>query len=175
MTTARDIVSGAYCRLGLLPLGADLDPERARAGLSAYNDMLNAWAADGIFPGGPNSASRGDGWHLLHRRFSRRRDRRLGRRFSALRPKRRRHAANTAPLSLGLNDSVPIPRSFVEGAKALLAIELASASGMEALPSTQKRAQRAYTAMLAYCVVSPRAGQDIGLTWMPSLRRYGFR
>ena len=54
MTTARDIISGAYYRLGLLPLGADLDPERARAGLSAYNDMLDAWAADGIFPGGPN-------------------------------------------------------------------------------------------------------------------------
>ena len=53
MTTARDIISGAYYRLGLLPLGADLDPERARAGLSAYNDMLDAWAADGIFPGGP--------------------------------------------------------------------------------------------------------------------------
>ena len=50
MTTARDIISGAYCRLGLLPLGADLDPERAQAGLSAYNDMLDAWAADGSFP-----------------------------------------------------------------------------------------------------------------------------
>ncbi len=93
MTTARDIISGAYYRLGLLPLGADLDPERAGAGLSAYNDMLDAWAADGIFPGGPNSASRGDRWHLLHRRFSRWRAWRPGGRLSALRPWRRRHAA----------------------------------------------------------------------------------
>ena len=52
MTTALDIIAGAYQRLGLLPLGADLDPDRAAAGLAAYNDMLNAWAADGIFPGG---------------------------------------------------------------------------------------------------------------------------
>ena len=59
MTTARDIISGAYYRLGLLPLGADLDPARARAGLSAYNDMLDAWAADGIFPGGPAPAADG--------------------------------------------------------------------------------------------------------------------
>ena len=56
MTTALDIIAGAYQRLGLLPLGADLDPDRAAAGLAAYNDMLNAWAADGIFPGGPPSA-----------------------------------------------------------------------------------------------------------------------
>jgi hypothetical protein len=53
MTTARDIIAGAYRRLGLIPLGADLDPERAAAGLDMYNGMLNAWAADGIFPGGP--------------------------------------------------------------------------------------------------------------------------
>ncbi len=53
MTTALDIIAGAYQRLGLVPLGADLDPDRAAAGLAAYNDMLNAWAADGIFPGGP--------------------------------------------------------------------------------------------------------------------------
>lgn len=50
MTTALDIIAGAYQRLGLVPLGADLDPDRAAAGLAAYNDMLNAWAADEIFP-----------------------------------------------------------------------------------------------------------------------------
>ncbi len=82
---------------------------------------------------------------------------------------------NPAPLSPSLNASFPFPASFVEGAKALLAVELASASGMEPLPSTQKRARTAYAAMLAYYVVSPRAGQDTGLAWMPSLRRYGFR
>ena len=30
MTTARDIITGAYQRLGLLPLGADLDPTAQR-------------------------------------------------------------------------------------------------------------------------------------------------
>jgi hypothetical protein len=63
----------------------------------------------------------------------------------------------------------------VEGAKAILAVELASASGVEAQPSTQKRAQKAYAALLAYYVIAPRASQDTGLTWMPGLRRYGFR
>ncbi len=173
MTTARDIISGAYRRLGLLPLGADLDPDRANAGLCAYNDMLNAWAADGIFPGGPyppiqqtdgisgggfidgNTANAGG--------------------YPPYGP----GDASTPPapvaLAFGLNDAFPLLPQFEEGAKAILAVELASASGIEALPSTQKRAQRAHQALLAYYVVAPRAGQDIGLTWMPSLRRYGFR
>ncbi len=56
MTIARDIITGAYQRLGLLPLGANLDPDRAAAGLATYNDMLNAWGANGIFPGGPHPA-----------------------------------------------------------------------------------------------------------------------
>jgi hypothetical protein len=164
MTTARDIVAGAYYRLGLLPLGADLDPARAAAGLTAYNGMLDAWAADGIFPGGPvetdSSVLSGgladDG-------------------FPPYGPGDACTPPNLEPLSASLNSQFPFPASFVEGAKALLAVELASASGMEPLPSTQKRAQTAYTAMLAYYVVSPRAGQDTALAWMPSLRRYGFR
>lgn len=175
MTTARDIISGAYYRLGLLPLGADLDPARARAGLSAYNDMLDAWAADGIFPGAPTPpAAETDGIFVTGDSV----DGELGGPAGGFPPYGPGGGAtppDTAPLLAGLNDRFPFPASFVEGAKALLAVELASASGMEALPSTQKRAQRAYMAMLAYCVVSPRAGQDTGLTWMPSLRRYGFR
>jgi hypothetical protein len=132
MTTAREIISGAYRRLGLLPLGAELDPDRAAAGLTAYNDMLNAWAADGISPA-------------------------------------------SAPLAFSLGDAFPFLPQFVEGAKAILAVELASASGIEAQPSTQKRARKAYAALLAYYVSAPQAGQDNGLTRMPSLRRYGFR
>jgi hypothetical protein len=148
MATARDVIAGAYRRLGLLPLGSDLDPGRAEAGLAAYNDMLNAWAADGLFPGGPNPPSQDPDDFFF-----------------------------TAPvtLSFGLDDAFPFLPQFVEGAKALLAVELASASGIEALASTQKRAEKAYAALLAYYVIAPRAGQDIGLTWMPSLRRYGFR
>jgi hypothetical protein len=152
MTTARDIVSGAYRRLGLLPLGDGLDPDRAAAGLTAYNDMLNAWAADGVFPGGPNPPPQnadgpGD--------------------FPA--------PPATPPLAFSLGDAFPFLPQFVEGAKAILAMELASASGIEAQPSTQKRARKAYAALLAYYVIAPQAGQDRGLTRMPSLRRYGFR
>jgi hypothetical protein len=174
MATARDIIAGAYRRLGLLPLGADLDPDRAEAGLAAYNDMLNAWAADGIFPGGPSLPSQNrddlffssdfiDGVTDMEEAY----------------PPYGPGDASTPPapsaLRLALDAAFPLPPIFVEGAKALLAVELASASGMEALPSTQKRAQRAYAALLAYYVIAPRSGQDIGLTWMPSLRRYGFR
>jgi hypothetical protein len=175
MTTARDIVSGAYYRLGLLPLGADLDPERAGAGLAAYNDMLDAWAADGIFPGGPNPPAAGTDGIVFTGDFL---DGELGGPaggFPPYGPSGSATPPDASPISASLNAQFPFPASFVEGAKALLAVELASASGMEALPSTQKRAQRAYAAMLAYCVVSPRAGQDAGLAWMPSLRRYGFR
>jgi hypothetical protein len=175
MTTARDIIAGAYYRLGLLPLGADLDPDRAAAGLAAYNDMLNAWMADGVFPGGPNppsAASEGlyftgyfvDGGVTLSSGG-----------FPPYGPSDASSPGNTSALDLGLNDQFPFPAQFVEGAKALLAVELASASGIEALPSTQKRARLTYVAMLAYFTVSPQAGQDTGLTWSPSLRRYGFR
>ena len=139
MTTAGDIIAGAYQRLGLLPLGADLDPDRAAAGLAAYNDMLNARAADGIFPSGSSTPSSG------------------------------------IALSYSLDDAFPLAPQFVEGAKALLAVELAPQSGIEPQPSLQERAQKSRAALLAYYVIAPNAGQDTGLAWMPSLRRYGFR
>jgi hypothetical protein len=161
MTNTRDIVAGAYQRLGLLPLGADLDPDRAVAGLAAYNDMLNAWAADGIFPGGPtpvvlNDSDSADG-------------------FPPYGPSDASAPPADTPLSLGFNDPFPFPAQFVEGTKAMLAVELAPQSGIEPQPSLLKRAEKAHRALLAYYVVAPRAGQDAGLTWVPSLRRYGFR
>ena len=175
MTTARDIVAGAYKRLGLLPLGADLDPDRAASGLTAYNDMLNAWAADGIFPGGPNAPGRNASDVYSTSGFI---DGAVTEDAGAYPPYGPSDAAapsSPAALSYTLDDEFPLLSQFVEGAKAMLAVELASASGIEALPSTQKRAVKAYAAMLAYYVAAPRAGQDNGLTWMPSLRRYGFR
>ena len=141
MTTARDVIAGAYQRLGLLPLGADLDPDRAAAGLAIYNDMLNAWSADGIVPGGPDGAST--------------------------------QPAGSA-LAYCLNDDFPFGQQFVEGAKALLAVELAPQSGIEPPPSLEKRAKKAREALLAACLIAPRASQDAGLAWMPSLRLYGF-
>ncbi len=175
MTTARDIIAGAYRRLGLLPLGSDLDPDRAAAGLATYNDMLNAWAADGIFPGGPNPpAAETDGIifsdDIINGDITG-----CSGPYPPYGPSDTSKPPNPEPLSYGLNDPFPLLAQFVEGAKAILAVELASASGIEAQASTQKRAQKAYTALLAYYVIAPQASQDIGLTWMPSLRRYGFR
>ncbi len=175
MATARDIVAGAYRRLGLLPLGADLDPGRAEAGLAAYNDMLNAWAADGIFPGGPYPPiQQTDGFDASGDFI----DDDVSDTAGAYPPYGPSDTATppaSAALSFSLDDAFPLLPQFVEGAKAILAVELASASGIEASASTQKRAEKAYAALLAYYVIAPRAGQDIGLTWMPSLRRYGFR
>ena len=175
MTTARDIISGAYRRLGLLPIGADLDPDRAQAGLAAYNDMLNGWAADGIFPGGPNPPIQETDGLLLTSNFVDG----VATDTTGAYPPYGPGDTSTPPapeeLSFSLDDAFPLLAQFVEGTKAILAVELASASGIEALPATQKRAQKAYAALLAYYVIAPRAGQDTGLTWMPSLRRYGFR
>jgi hypothetical protein len=175
MTTTRDVVTGAYRRLGLLPLGAELDPDRAAAGLAAYNDMLNAWAADGIFPGGPKLAvwqTDGDyiGGDLINGGIQ------AG--AGAFPPYGPSDAASppaASSMSLGFDAEFPFAPQFVEGTKALLAVELASQSGIEPLPSVQKRARKAHEALLAYYVVAPRAGQDAGLAWMPSLRRYGSR
>jgi hypothetical protein len=175
MTTARDIVAGAYRRLGLLPLGSDLDPGRAAAGLAMYNDMLNAWAADGIFPGGPNPpVQETDGIYFSDDFLNGSITDSSGA-YPPYGPSDTATPPNPLPLSYGLNDPFPLLSQFVEGAKAILAVELASASGIEAQASTQKRAQKAYAALLAYYVVAPQASQDTGLTWMPSLRRYGFR
>ena len=160
MTTSRDIITGAYQRLGLLPLGADLDPDRTAAGLAAYNGMLNAWAADGIFPGGPNPPGVVTDTPAAYPPYG---------------PSDSSMPSAPAALSLGLDDAFPLLPQFVEGAKAILAVELASASGIEPLASTQKRAEKGYAALLAYYAIAPRAGQDVGLTWMPSLRRNGFR
>ncbi len=175
MATARDIIAGAYRRLGLLPLGADLDPDRAQEGLCAYNDMLNAWAADGIFPGGPNPPiQETDGIYLAGDFLNGNATDASGN-YPPYGPSDTPTPPNSAPLAYGLNDPFPFLAQFAEGAKAMLAVELASASGIEAQPSTQRRAQAAYKALLAYYVIAPQAGQDSALTWMPSLRRYGFR
>ena len=175
MTTVRDIISGAYRRLGLLPLGADLDPDRAAAGLAAYNDMSNAWAADGIFPGGPNPPLQQMDVFYPGSDFIDGNPVEPSGAYPPYGPSDTSTPPAPVPLSFGLNDEFPLLAQFVEGAKAILAVELASASGIEPLPSTQRRAQKAYQALLAYYVVAPRAGQDTALTWTPSLRRYGFR
>jgi hypothetical protein len=175
MTTARDIIAGAYQRLGLLPLRSDLDPDRAAAGLAAYNGMLNAWAADGIFPGGPYPpVQQSDGFYAGGDFIDGDVAITQGG-YPPYGPSDASTPLSGSALSYSVDDAFPLAPQFVEGAMALLAVELAPQSGIEALASTQKRAEKAYAALLAYYVVAPRAGQDAGLTWIPSLRRYGLR
>lgn len=175
MATARDIISGAYQRLGLLPLGADLDPDRAAAGLATYNDMLNAWSADGISSGGPYPpVQQTDGFYadgdFLNGAVCVTKGA-----YPPYGPGDAATPPSGSALNLGLDDAFPFLPQFVEGAKALLAVELAAQSGIEPLPSLAKRAEKARAALLAYYVIAPNAGQDTGVTWMPSLRRYEFR
>jgi hypothetical protein len=175
MATARDIIAGAYQRLGLLALGADLDPDRAAAGLATYNDMLNAWAGDGIFPGGPYPPIQQMDGFDTNGDFI---DGSVAIAGGAYPPYGPSDASTTpagSALSYSLDDAFPFAPQFLEGTKALLAVELAPQSGIEPQPSLQKRAQKSREALLAYYVIAPNAGQDTGLTWMPSLRRYGFR
>jgi hypothetical protein len=131
MTTVRDVVQGAYARLALLPLGQNLDPDRAAQGLEAFNDMLASWAAHGLDIG-----------------------------FT---------------LSKGLSDDFPLDARHVQAVKALLAVQLAANSGIEALPAVQNEARRGWNAILAQYVQAATADQDQALAFLPSQRRYGVR
>jgi hypothetical protein len=170
MATGRDIITGAYRKLGLLPLGANLDPDRAVAGLAAYNDMLNAWAADGIVPEAPYPPAAADpvGGDFINGGVG-------GVAYPPYGPGDASTPSPASALSLTFDDPFPFPAQFEEGAKAMLAVELASQSGIEPLPSIEKRARKAHEALLAYFVIAPRAGQDKAVTWMPSLRRNSSR
>jgi hypothetical protein len=173
MTTTRDIVAGAYRKLGLLPLGANLDPDRTAAGLAAYNGMLNAWAAEGIFPGAPPPPLQPFGDENVCGNFINGGGPSSAAGFPPYGPSDGSAPPSSAALSFGLDDPFPFPAAFVEGAKAMLAVELAPESGIEPQPSIQNRAEKARQAMLAYYVIAPRAGQDP--TWMPSLHRLRLR
>ena len=48
MTTVRDIVERAHRKIGVAPLDEPLTAEMADNGLDAFNEMLSAWALDGI-------------------------------------------------------------------------------------------------------------------------------
>jgi hypothetical protein len=176
MTTARDIIRGAYQRLGLIALGADLDPDRAADGLIVYNGMLDAWQCDGIFPGGPAGPIRFTDGLYVSGDFVNGEISSLPGSYPPYGPS----DASSPPdnPSIGpftLNSAWPFPEQFKHGATALLACELANAAGIEASKTTQYVARKGYQALLAYFVIAPNANVDPALTWLPSLRRYGFR
>ena len=48
MTTVRDIVEGSLRLIGVVALDEAATADEAATGLVAYNDMISAWALDGI-------------------------------------------------------------------------------------------------------------------------------
>lgn len=48
MTTVRDIVERAHRKIGVVAQDEAMTADQAQAGLDTYNDMLHAWALDGI-------------------------------------------------------------------------------------------------------------------------------
>lgn len=48
MTTVRDIVERAYRKIGVVAHDEPMSAEFADGGLDAFNEMLSAWALDGI-------------------------------------------------------------------------------------------------------------------------------
>jgi hypothetical protein len=131
MTTMRDVVAGAYRRLGLVPLGQNLDAARAAAGMEALNDLIASWAAQGIAIG--------------------------------------------VALPLSLSDNWPLDPMHVQGVKAILAVALASNSGIEASPSVQREAKAGWTTLASQYLATPEAAEDQGLIWLSSLRRQGLQ
>lgn len=48
MTTVRGIIERAYRKTGIVAVDEPMDADQAAAGLSAFNEMVSAWALDGI-------------------------------------------------------------------------------------------------------------------------------
>lgn len=67
MATALDIITGAMRKLGVIEANAQPSAEEAEQGLSALNDMCNAWNAQGIFTGFSTLATTADEFILDER------------------------------------------------------------------------------------------------------------
>ncbi|MGO9172004.1 MAG: hypothetical protein ACLP7P_08580 [Rhodomicrobium sp.] len=163
MGTVRDAIVSAYRRLGLLAPGEDLDPNRALAGLEMFNDMLASFQAEGSTIPAPASLAPGSFDNAF-----------INDAFGCVTTPETGVAQNLTP-PYGLNDAFPMALQFRQSVVAMLAVQVASESGIEAPATVQRAAAKGWKAILAYYVQAPDAQQDPGLTWMPSLRRYGFR
>ncbi len=163
MATVRDVIAGAYRRLGLLAPGEDIDPDRVMAGLEMFNDLLASLQAEGSTDPAPVALSAGNFDSGLTNDG-------IG---SQSTPETGIAMDLTPPY--GLNDMFPLADKHVQGVKALLAVQLAPECGQEASATIQRAAERGRKLIIADYVKAPASQQDPGLTWMPSLRRYGFR
>lgn len=78
-----------------------------------------------------------------------------------------------APLPrLTLDDSFPFGAQHVQAAKALLAVQLAPASGVDVPTAVEREANRGWNALLAGVTGAPEAKSDLALTHLPSQRRH---
>lgn len=48
MTTVRDIIERAYRKIGVVAIDEPMSAEQASEGLSAFNEMVSAWALAGV-------------------------------------------------------------------------------------------------------------------------------
>ena len=48
MTTVRDVIERAYRKIGVVAMDEPMDAEQGSAGLSAFNEMVSAWALSGV-------------------------------------------------------------------------------------------------------------------------------
>jgi hypothetical protein len=158
MATVRDVISGAYSRLSLLPVGTTLDPDRAAEGLTVFIDMVNELALDGIFPGGPIAPNAQYADTLPNN-------------FIPHGPDNTTSPLPDAPISYALSDPFPFPSLFINGFKSMLAEDIADNAGVEAGKGTLKKSAKCKSAMLAYYISAPMADFDKAITRMPSLRR----
>lgn len=146
MATVRDTIAGAYLRLGLLAPGTDIDPGRAAAGLDLFNDMLGALQTEGSTEAAPDVL----GCDTITEAG----------------------VAEELTLPYALNDTFPFDARYSEGMKASLALRIAPGAGVQVQPSLQRDADRGWRALVASYIQAPQSQNDLGLTSMPSQRRW---
>jgi len=164
MAFVSDIVSGAYRRLGLFPVGTTLDTARQTEGLATFNGLVDELLSDGIAPNTTPSAPQAYQMPVNINTFLP-----YGPNDAKSPP------TNMTASGFQWSDTFPYLPQFSESFKDFLAVRLAANSGITALPEVQRAARKLHDNMLAFAVIAPVADTDQTLQWMPSLRRYAFR
>src|SRR5271165_3236850 len=157
MTTVRDVITGAFGRLGLLPVNTTLDPDRAALGLTIFTDLVNELQAEGVAVSGPIAPNAQYAAPAQNNFIP-------GGPFNSTTP------FPDNPQTFTLASPFPFPSWAVNGFKNMLAVQLADDTGVEADPRLEKRAAKAHAAMLAYFLEAPLSQFDYAITKTPSHR-----
>jgi hypothetical protein len=146
MTTVRDTITSAYLRLGLLYPGEDLEADRAVVGLELFNDMIGALQSEGSTVASPVVG----GCPVIVQSG----------------------VAEDLTLPYGLNDAFPFDARYAQGVKASLAVRIAPGAGVAVAPVLQRDADKGWSSLVASYIQAPQSQNDLGLTSMPSQRRW---